>query len=107
MATPRKIARLSGSRSSRSTRLLLWGLVVYAGFNLGHLALQEYRLLYQGHILRAASTAADEQARSLQARIDRAKTPEGIERLARKNLGMARPGEQPVRFLPADSNRNM
>ncbi|MNY69626.1 Septum formation initiator [compost metagenome] len=61
--------------------------------------LQEYRLLYQGHILKQELALTEEKARKLKEAIAFARTPEGVERLARKNLGMARPGEQPVRFV--------
>lgn len=92
------------SDASRSTRLLLWIGVVYASVSLGHLLVQEYRLLYQGRVLHAESVAAEAKARKLREAIEYAKSPAGIERLARKNLGMARAGEQPIRFL-SDTNR--
>ncbi|HEY9856374.1 MAG TPA: septum formation initiator family protein [Stenomitos sp.] len=103
MAKRKSTASPARSDSGRSTRLLLWIGVVYASVSLGHLLLQEYRLLYQGRVLRAESISTDEKSRELRAAIEYAKSPEGVERLARKNLGMARPGEQPIRFVP-DTN---
>lgn len=100
MAKRKPTAPPSRSDSGRSTRLLLWIGVVYASVSLGHLLLQEYRLLYQGRVLRVESIATEEKARELRAAIEYAKSPEGVERLARRNLGMARAGEQPIRFLP-------
>lgn len=100
MAKRKPIAPLRRSEANRSTRLLLWIGVVYAGVSLGHLLVQEYRLLYQDRVLRAESVAVEAKARKLHEAIEYAKSPAGIERLARKNLGMARAGEQPIRFLP-------
>lgn len=101
MAKRKAPLTLTRSDGSRSTRLLLWIGVVYASVSLGHLLIQEYRLLYQGRVLHAESLAVEEKARHLRAAIEYAKSPTGVERLARKNLGMARSGEQPVRFLTA------
>lgn len=92
--------------AGRSTRLLLWIGVVYASVSLGHLLVQEYRLLYQGRVLRAEWAAAEDKARKLREEIEYAKSPQGVERLARRNLGMAKTGEQPIRFL-SEPNRPM
>ncbi len=106
MAKRKATAPLTRSEGSRSTRLLLWIGVVYASVSLGHLLIQEYRLLYQGRVLRAESQVTDEKARTLREAIEYAKSPQGVERLARKNLGMARAGEQPIRFI-SDSDRDL
>ncbi|MBO9541022.1 cell division protein FtsL [bacterium] len=99
MARRQRIAPPADPGASRSTQLILWAVVVYASINLAHLILQEYRLLYQGHILSQERVITAEKGRKLKEAIEFARTPEGVERLARKNLGMARPGEQPVRFV--------
>lgn len=99
MARRHRTALSADPGSSRSTQLILWVVVVYASVNLAHLVVQEYRLLYQGHILHQERIVTEEKSRKLREAIEFARTPEGVERLARKNLGMARPGEQPVRFV--------
>lgn len=96
----RKATAPADRSGSRSTRLLLWIGVVYASVSLGHLLVQEYRLLYQGRVLRAEAIVTEQKARELKAAIEYAQTPTGVERLARRNLGMSRRGEQPVRFIP-------
>lgn len=93
------MSRLSSYRSSRSTRLLLWLGLGYAVLSLGHLATQEVRLLQKGAILGEERTAVEEKSRKLKEAIEAAKTPQGVERLARQNLGMAKTGEIPVRFV--------
>lgn len=99
MARRQRIAPPVDPGASRTTQLILWVVVVYASVNLAHLMLQEYRLLYQGHILAQERRLTEEKGRKLKEAIEFARTPAGVERLARKNLGMARPGEQPVRFV--------
>ncbi|HEY9899298.1 MAG TPA: septum formation initiator family protein [Pantanalinema sp.] len=106
MARRQRIAPPVDPGSSRSTQLILWVVVVYASVNLAHLVVQEYRLLYQGHVLNQERILTEEKARKLKEAIEFARTPEGVERLARKNLGMARPGEQPVRFVGPKEGEN-
>lgn len=97
---------LANWRVSRSTRVLLLLGCIYLGINLCQLLFQEVRLLNQGRILETELHASREKGQDFQHDIAYAHTPEGLERLARKNLGMARPGEMSVRFLQAPDGRS-
>lgn len=100
------MSRLFPYRSTRSTRVLLWLGVGYALLSLGHLTIQEVRLLHKGRILRSERTVVDAKGIKLQEAIQEAQTPRGIERLARENLGMTKVGEIPIRFIPSkDASR--
>lgn len=102
------MSRIFPYRSSRSTRLLLWLGLGYACLSLAHLGIQEVRLLQKGHILKVERSVVEEKARKLREAIQSAKTPQGVERLARKNLGMAKTGEIPIRLVsPKDSSRSL
>lgn len=93
------MSRFSSYRSTRSTRLLLWLGLGYAILSLGHLGIQEMRLVQKGAILQQERAAVEDKGRKLKEAIAAAKTPQGVERLARQNLGMAKTGEIPVRFV--------
>lgn len=99
MARPKTTAPLRAARPARTTRFLILGGVLYLTLSLGHLMIQEVRLLNQARILRVEKAATELKGRKLIQAIGFARTPEGVERLARLHLGMARPGEVPVRFV--------
>lgn len=95
----RKPALLAGWHISRSTRLVMLIGCGYLALNLCQLLIQEFRLLNQGHILGHELATVRQKGLDLQGAIAHARTREGIERLARKNLGMVRPGEIAVRYV--------
>ncbi len=97
---PRRRHRSQGWKDRFLPALTVVGLTVYLGLNLARLLIQEGRLLGQGRIVSADRRDQDALSQKLIAEIADARSDQGVEHLARKVLGLARPGEVPVVFLP-------
>lgn len=98
-------SRLFPRRDRLWTNAILLVCSVYAGINLAHLTVQEYHLLRQAAILWEEQRIVNEKHSVLQKNVAEARSHLGTEMLARKALGMAKPGEIPVRFMKGATPR--
>lgn len=85
----------------RFAAMLMIPVVVYALYATGQKALDNYTLSQQAARLRLEVSGLRDQNLALQQEILRARTDAAIESVARAQLGLARPGDQPVAFVGA------
>ena len=99
MTTP---AQLTWFGHRRVRRLFVTALVV-AGilFTFGNPARTWYEQRQEISAARQRNAVLDEQSRHLQARVDELGTDAEVERIAREQYGLVRPGEEAFGILPA------
>lgn len=85
----------------RFAAILMVPVVVYALYATGQKALDNYTLSQQAARVRLEVNGLRDQNLALQQEILRARTDAAIESVARGQLGLARPGDQPVVFVGA------
>lgn len=79
--------------------LVLLGLLVWSYYPVARVQYRETRTKAR---LEAELAALKVNNAELEERVERLKTPEGVEDLAREQLGMVKPGEHPVVVLDGD-----
>src|ERR671931_2162308 len=80
----------------RVAAVLVVPLLLYALVATGQKAVENYRLNQQADALRAEVIALRAQNLQLQRQIEDARTDAAIEKIAREQLGLIRPGDQPL-----------
>ena len=97
-------ARLASFGSTRVRRLFVVALVVVGIlFTFGNPARTWYGQRQEIGAARERNTVLDEQNRRLQARADQLNTDAEVERIARQDHGLVKPGEEAFGILPAPS----
>jgi cell division protein FtsL len=86
----------------RLAAVLVVPFLLYALFATGQKALDNYRLNQQADALRAEIRDLRTENIALQQEILRARTDPSIESIARQQLGLVKPGDNPLLLIPAD-----
>ncbi|MCC7105419.1 MAG: septum formation initiator family protein [Chloroflexi bacterium] len=94
-----------GSILLRLSVVLVLPLVVYGGLTVFERSIQTYRLVRQEVLVRAEIDALRGENLRLQEALNRAKTDFEIERTAREQLGLIRPGDQPIALVGGEGTR--
>src|SRR5919204_1316376 len=87
--------------SLRLIAVLTVPLLLYALFATGQKALDNYRLNQQADALRTEVRELRNENIALQQQILQARTDASIESIARQQLGLVRPGDNPLVLIPA------
>jgi cell division protein DivIC len=88
----------------RFAAVLVVPFLLYALFATGQKALDNYRLNQQADALRAEIRDLRNENISLQQQILEARTDASIERIARQQLGLIKPGDNPLVLIPDDTS---
>ena len=83
----------------RLIALFLLPLVVYGAYSIGDRWYQNYVLIHQEELIRADVMRLREENVRLQKQLDDARSDAGIEKIAREQLGLVRPGDTAVQIM--------
>jgi cell division protein DivIC len=90
----------------RLAAVLIVPFLLYALFATGQKALDNYRLNQQADALRAEIRDLRNENIALQQEIVQARTDASIESIARQQLGLVKPGDNPLVLISADQTSN-
>src|SRR5687767_5523911 len=83
----------------RLIALFLLPLVVYGAYSIGDRWYQNYVLVHQEELIRADVMRMREENVRLQRELNEARSDAGIEKIAREQLGLIRPGDTAIHIV--------